>query len=63
MTSLGPYVVKRLFAGLVTLLAMTLVTFVIFYVIPQDPARFVVPNQAPTAEQLCSRSCSSPSTR
>jgi peptide/nickel transport system permease protein len=28
------------------------VTFVIFHVIPQDPARFVVPNQAPTTEQL-----------
>jgi peptide/nickel transport system permease protein len=50
--NLGPYVVKRLLGAVVTLLAMTLVTFVIFYVIPQDPARAVVPLQNPTEEQL-----------
>jgi peptide/nickel transport system permease protein len=36
----------------IALLAMTFVTYVIFYVIPQDPARLVVPNQNPSDEQL-----------
>jgi peptide/nickel transport system permease protein len=52
VTNLGPYLVKRLLGALLTLLAMTFVTFVIFYVIPQNPARAVVPLQNPSNEQL-----------
>jgi ABC-type dipeptide/oligopeptide/nickel transport system permease component len=46
------YVIRRiLWAGLLVV-AMTFVTFVILFKIPNDPARFLVPNQNPTEHQL-----------
>lgn len=46
------YIVRRIIWAGVLAVAMTLVTFVILFKIPNDPARFLVPNQNPTEHQL-----------
>jgi Binding-prot-dependent transport system membrane comp, N-term len=46
------YIVRRILWAGVLVVAMTFVTFVILYKIPNDPARFLVPNQNPTEHQL-----------
>jgi peptide/nickel transport system permease protein len=46
------YIVRRILWAGVLAVAMTFVTFVILYKIPNDPARFLVPNQNPTEHQL-----------
>jgi peptide/nickel transport system permease protein len=46
------YIVRRVLWAGVLAVAMTLVTFVILFKIPNDPARFLVPNQNPTEHQL-----------
>jgi peptide/nickel transport system permease protein len=46
------YVVRRLLWAGLLVLVMTFVTYVIFFRIPADPARFLVRNQAPTEHQL-----------
>ena len=46
------YIVRRLLWAVVLVVAMTFVTFVILFEIPNDPARFLVPNQNPTEHQL-----------
>jgi peptide/nickel transport system permease protein len=46
------YIVRRILWAGVLVVAMTFVTFVIVYKIPNDPARFLVPNQNPTEHQL-----------
>ena len=40
---MGPYVVRRLLSGVVLVFAITLVTFVVFRLIPQVPACILVP--------------------
>ena len=47
-----PYIAKRLAWSCVSILALTLATYVIFFQIPAEPARFLVRNQFPTTEQL-----------
>ena len=51
-TSVLGYVIRRILWGGVLVVAMTFVTFVILFEIPNDPARFLVPNQNPTEHQL-----------
>lgn len=46
------YVIRRLLWAGVLVVAMTFVTFVILFKIPNDPARFLVPNQNPAEYQL-----------
>lgn len=46
------YILRRMVWAGVLAVAMTLVTFVILFKIPADPARFLVPNQNPTEQQL-----------
>jgi peptide/nickel transport system permease protein len=46
------YVVRRLLWAALLCIAMTFITFVIFFQIPSDPARFLVPNQDPAEYQL-----------
>ena len=46
------YIAKRLAWSCVSIFALTLVTYVIFFQIPADPARFLVRNQFPTQQQL-----------
>jgi peptide/nickel transport system permease protein len=46
------YVIRRILWAGVLVIAMTFVTFVILYKIPNDPARFLVPNQNPAEYQL-----------
>jgi peptide/nickel transport system permease protein len=46
------YVIRRILWAGVLVVAMTFVTFVILFKIPNDPARFLVPNQNPTEHQL-----------
>jgi peptide/nickel transport system permease protein len=46
------YVAKRLFWGAVSFIVLTLATYVIFFQIPADPARFVVRNPRASEEQL-----------
>lgn len=46
------YVIRRIIWAGVLVVAMTFVTFVILFKIPNDPARFLVPNQNPTEHQL-----------
>ena len=40
---MGPYIVRRLLSGIVLVFAITLVTFVVFRLIPQVPACIIVP--------------------
>jgi peptide/nickel transport system permease protein len=49
---MAAYIVRRILWAGVLVVAMTFVTFVILYKIPNDPARFLVPNQNPTEHQL-----------
>ncbi len=49
---MGVYIAKRLAWSCVSILALTLASYVIFFQIPADPARFLVRNQFPTQEQL-----------
>ena len=37
---MGAYIVRRVLMGLVLVLALTLVTFILFFASPVDPARF-----------------------
>jgi peptide/nickel transport system permease protein len=46
------YVIRRILWAGVLVVAMTFVTFVILFKVPNDPARFLVPNQNPTEHQL-----------
>jgi peptide/nickel transport system permease protein len=46
------YALRRLLWAGVLALAMSFVTFVILFQIPNDPARFLVPNQNPSERQL-----------
>ena len=46
------YVVRRLVWGLVSIVVLTFTTYVIFFQIPADPARFLVRNPNPTERQL-----------
>jgi peptide/nickel transport system permease protein len=46
------YIVRRILWAGVLAVAMTLVTFVLLYEIPNDPARYLVRNQNPTEQQL-----------
>jgi peptide/nickel transport system permease protein len=46
------YIVKRLFWGAVSFIVLTLATYVLFFQIPADPARFVVRNPRASEEQL-----------
>lgn len=46
------YFVRRTLWALVSIFVVTLITYVAFFQIPADPARFLVPNQAPTEQQL-----------
>ncbi len=46
------YVVKRLVWGAVSFLVLTLATYVLFFQIPADPARFVVRNPRASDQQL-----------
>jgi peptide/nickel transport system permease protein len=46
------YFVRRAIWALVTIFVVTVITYVAFFQIPADPARFLVPNQAPTEQQL-----------
>jgi peptide/nickel transport system permease protein len=46
------YFIRRTLLALVSIFAVTLITYVAFFQIPADPARFLVPNQAPTEQQL-----------
>jgi peptide/nickel transport system permease protein len=46
------YIIRRILWAGVLAVAMSFVTFVILYKIPNDPARFLVPNQNPTEHQL-----------
>ena len=46
------YVIRRLLWAGALVVAMTFVTFVILFKIPNDPARFLVPNQNPAEYQL-----------
>jgi peptide/nickel transport system permease protein len=49
---MGVYIAKRLAWSCVSIIALTLATYVIFFQIPAEPARFLVRNQFPTTEQL-----------
>jgi peptide/nickel transport system permease protein len=46
------YVVKRLFWGAISFVVLTLATYVLFFQIPADPARFVVRNPRAAEEEL-----------
>jgi peptide/nickel transport system permease protein len=46
------YLLRRVLWAILLLVVMTFVTYVIFFQIPSDPARFIVRNQAPTDQQL-----------
>jgi peptide/nickel transport system permease protein len=46
------YFLKRTLLALLSIFVVTLITFIAFFQIPSDPARFLVPNQAPTEQQL-----------
>jgi peptide/nickel transport system permease protein len=46
------YMAKRLFWGAVSFVVLTLATYVLFFQIPADPARFVVRNPRASEEQL-----------
>ena len=46
------YVAKRLVWGAVSFLVLTLATYVLFFQIPADPARFVVRNPRASEQQL-----------
>jgi peptide/nickel transport system permease protein len=46
------YIIRRIVWAAVLVVAMTFVTFVILFKIPNDPARFLVPNQNPAEYQL-----------
>lgn len=46
------YFVRRAMWAFVSIFAVTLITYVAFFQIPADPARFLVRNQAPTDQQL-----------
>jgi peptide/nickel transport system permease protein len=46
------YFIRRTLLALVSIFVVTLITYVAFFQIPADPARFLVPNQAPTEQQL-----------
>src|SRR5687768_3344697 len=46
------YFVRRAMWAVVSIFAVTLITYVAFFQIPADPARFLVRNQAPTDQQL-----------
>lgn len=49
---MGAYIAKRLAWSCVSIVALTLATYVIFFQIPAEPARFLVRNQFPTERQL-----------
>lgn len=46
------YLVRRVLWAILLVIVMTFVTYVIFFQIPSDPARFLVRNQNPTEHQL-----------
>jgi peptide/nickel transport system permease protein len=46
------YIVRRLVWGAVSFLVLTLATFVLFFQIPADPARFIVRNPRASEQQL-----------
>jgi peptide/nickel transport system permease protein len=46
------YFVKRALLALLSIFVVTVITFLAFFQIPSDPARFLVVNQAPTDQQL-----------
>ena len=46
------YLFRRVLWAILLVVVMSFVTYVIFFQIPSDPARFIVPNQNPTEHQL-----------
>lgn len=54
-TGLTPYVAKRLWWALVTLLGISIINFVLIYAVPVDPARMIVGIHAPEATVLAVR--------
>jgi len=46
------YIVRRLFHSLLTLFGITLFTFVLLRMVPGDPARLILPENAPQSEVL-----------
>jgi len=48
----GSYIAKRLAWGVVSCFVLTFTTYVIFFQIPADPARFLVRNPNPSESQL-----------
>jgi peptide/nickel transport system permease protein len=46
------FVAKRLFWGAVSFIVVTLATYVLFFLIPADPARYIVRNPRASEEQL-----------
>ena len=49
---MAAYVVRRIAGGVLLLLLLTLVTYVVFFTIPQDPGRFIVTVPHPTTADL-----------
>ena len=49
---MAAYVVRRMAGGFLLLLVLTLVTYVVFFTIPQDPGRFIVTVPHPTTADL-----------
>src|SRR4029079_9536716 len=50
--AVAAYVVRRIAGGVLLLLLLTLVTYVVFFTIPQDPGRFIVTVPHPTTADL-----------
>ena len=49
---MAAFVVRRIAGGVLLLLLLTLVTYVVFFTIPQDPGRFIVTVPHPTTADL-----------